>query len=58
MCGRQGKLGDCYYLSALSVLAERPHLIEQLFVTKKSNKYGCYAMLICKNGEWQVRLKI
>ena len=29
----QGALGDCYFLSALSVLAEKPNRIVQLFVS-------------------------
>ena len=30
---KQGLLGDCYFLSVLSVLAEHPHRIRNLFIT-------------------------
>eukprot|EP00347_Sterkiella_histriomuscorum_P017724 403348238 len=50
---RQGLLGDCYFLSCLSVLAENPKRIMKLFVTDKVNDYGVYAIRICKNGEWK-----
>ena len=50
----QGALGDCWFLSALASLAENPHLIRRLFVTKQYNKQGIYKVRLCKNGEWQV----
>ena len=51
---RPGVLGDEWFLSALALLAERPALIERLFITKEVNELGIYRMKICKNGEWQV----
>jgi len=30
---QQGALGDCYFLSALSVMAEKPDRIRQLFLS-------------------------
>jgi calpain-15 len=45
--GNLGGLGDCYFLSSLSVLAERENLIKRLFVTKDSNPRGCYSMWMC-----------
>eukprot|EP00347_Sterkiella_histriomuscorum_P016663 403352333 len=49
----QGLLGDCYFLSCLSVLAENPQRIRRLFVTDQINEYGVYGVRICKNGEWR-----
>jgi calpain-15 len=33
----QGQLADCWFLCAVSALAERPALIERTFVTKEYN---------------------
>lgn len=35
------------------MLAEYPQRIKRLFVSKEQNPYGCYAVKICKNGEWR-----
>ena len=51
---RLGVLGDEWFLSALAMLAERPALIERLFLTKQVNEEGIYRVKICKNGQWQV----
>ena len=47
-------MGDDWFLSALAILAERPALIERLFLTRQVNDIGCYRVKLCKNGEWQV----
>ena len=39
-------------MSALSTIAERPALVERLFVTKEVNDQGIYRVKFCKNGEW------
>ena len=39
-------------MCALASLAERPKLVENLFITKTKNKEGIYRMRFCKNGEW------
>ncbi|KAL4474670.1 hypothetical protein ABPG72_002263 [Tetrahymena utriculariae] len=50
---QQGMLGDCYFLSALSCLAQEPHRILNLFITRKTNKYGIYCVQICHDGVWK-----
>mmetsp|Transcript_8619 Transcript_8619/g.16486 ORF Transcript_8619/g.16486 Transcript_8619/m.16486 type:complete len:1141 (-) Transcript_8619:44-3466(-) len=47
----QGALGDCYFLCALSILAEREDLIEQILLEKKLNHAGCYGARFFKNGQ-------
>jgi len=46
----QGVLGNCYFLSALSAIAENPKRVEALFATKETNKAGCYQMYFYING--------
>ena len=50
---RQGELGDCYFLSVLSILAEHPNRIRELFITQDVNHKGLYVVRMCINGEWQ-----
>jgi len=49
----QGELGDCWFLSALSVLADRPHLIDRILLTKKYNPEGAYAVRVFHDGGWK-----
>lgn len=51
---KQGQLGDCWFLSALSSLAERPEMVRRLFVTQEYNPDGVYQIKLCKNGEWVI----
>jgi len=50
---KQGALGDCYLLCCLSVLAERPNLVERLIITEDFNHEGCYAIWLCDAGTWR-----
>ena len=50
----QGELGDCYLLSALSVLAEVDGSVQQLFVAHKQNdSHGVYVVRLCVRGHWR-----
>ena len=38
----QGALGDCYFISALAVAAEKPEFFSNCFVTTEYNPEGVY----------------
>jgi calpain-15 len=46
----QGRLGDCYFLSTLSAMAEFPKLIERCFDTQDYQPSGCYSVNIYETG--------
>jgi len=48
----QGQLGDCYFLSTLSAIAEFPGRIKKLFDTQEHQPSGCYTVNICDMGVW------
>jgi len=60
----QGSLGDCYFLSAIAVLCDKPHLFRKVFcvphgVSEKAAealklKHGIYAMRFWKNGKERI----
>ena len=49
----QGQLGDCYFLSALSALAEQGFRIKNLFPSIQINENGIYMARILHDGEYQ-----
>ncbi|CAF3593272.1 unnamed protein product [Rotaria sp. Silwood1] len=48
----QGALGDCWFITALSVLAEKPEYLMKVLVTRDYNYQGIYYVRLCKDGEW------
>ena len=46
----QGQLGDCYFLSALSALAEQGFRIKNLFPSLEISKCGVYMARILFGG--------
>ena len=50
----QGKVGDCWFLSALAVVAERPDLIRRLFGTMSDlNEMGVVEVRLFVDGFWK-----
>jgi len=49
---KQGSLGDCYFLSTIAALAEKPDRIRKLFESTEANEQGCYAVRVCDVGVW------
>ena len=49
---RQGGVGDCWFLSALAVVAERHDLIASLFSSTVTNSTGCYNIRLFLDGQW------
>ena len=47
---KQGQIGDCYFLSSLAALAEKPERIRDLFLSQEANQYGVYGANLFKNG--------
>ena len=49
---RQGAVGNCWFLSALAVIAEKRYLVKQLLPHSELNDKGCYQVNICLDGKW------
>lgn len=50
---KQGQLGDCYFLSVLSLLAEKENRVKNLFAMHERTEDGFYTVNMLKTGEWQ-----
>lgn len=49
----QGKVGDCWFLSALAVIAERPDLILRLFPKLEVHSLGMVQVTLFMDGFWK-----
>lgn len=50
---RQGSLGNCWFLSALAVVAESPQRIKQMLCDEGAYcKEGVYQVQLCVGGAW------
>jgi hypothetical protein len=49
----QGWINNCYFLSAVACLTERPHRIRQLFEREEYNPNGYYLCRLTFNGVYQ-----
>ncbi|KAI4386305.1 hypothetical protein MLD38_004246 [Melastoma candidum] len=47
----QGRLGDCWFLSAVAVLTEASR-ISEVIITPEYNEEGIYTIRFCIQGEW------
>ena len=52
---RQGKDGDCWFMSALSTLSNKPGLIQKVCVAR-NEKVGVYGFVFHR-GKWQIQKK-
>jgi hypothetical protein len=49
----QGRLGDCYFLSAICAIAEWQKRVKKLFLTRKVTPEGIFCVALCVNGMWE-----
>lgn len=48
---KQGSIGDCWFLAAITALSGKPELIERLCVAR-DEKVGVYGFVFFRDGEW------
>ena len=51
---KQGKIGNCYFLSAIAAMCEFPRLISQTIISKDVSEDGFYQVLMFIDGEFQI----
>ena len=49
---RQGHVGNCWFVCAMSALAEEPENLYRIMLTKEHNHAGAYQVKLCRAGEW------
>lgn len=49
---RQGGVGNCWFVCALSVIAEKPAHIRRILLTHDYNPAGAYQVRLCRAGMW------
>ena len=50
---KQGKLGNCYLLSALAAISEYPFVVKRIFETTEESSYGAYGVWLFIDGLWE-----
>ena len=50
----QGRLGSCWFLSAMALLSENPSLLENCMISQKLETSGFHQVRLCRRGEWVV----
>ena len=50
----QGLLGNCWLLSSLAVLAEKPDFLQQMFPVAEYSPTGVYEVRLCREGTWML----
>jgi len=50
---QQGRLGNCWFMGALSIIAAKPELVLNMFVTKEKSPSGSYTIQFFRSEQWQ-----
>jgi hypothetical protein len=48
----QGRLGDCWLVSAFTVVARHRRLLDQIFVSRDTDAASVYCVRLCRDGRW------